>query len=749
MCILFAFHLLYVVVVVCRVTQESSWSRPACMGFGTSRSSSLKNLEKEKSISLLNAAFGGENEEDENKTEENDTPNDLNRQQKEPNKPAPSPPKKLGEVKRDNSQYFTSFDSNDAFFAQLEEEVDEMNDKISEEEKMRLKKLEEEETMRREAKLKEIESVETNSQADVGKQHVDPSSDVSDEVEDEVPDLTSSLPEDHDMVSNSEDIPDNSVPNEIEEDVIDMTNSSLTEDKTPQEVEEDSEVKVVKEIQDNIIIKSSEVEDSVQQNESAIKLQSLHRRKHAQKEVDQLKKRRDDCLARQERKGQIDASKENESAIKLQSLHRRNHAQKEVEKLKKQCRDEFLAQQKQRGQNDASKKNESAIKLQSLHRRNHAQKEVDQLKKKRRDEFLALQEQSGQNDASKKNESAIKLQSLHRRNHAQKEVDQLKKKRRDEFLALQEQSGQNDASKKNESAIKLQSLHRRNHAQKEVEKLKKQCRDEFLAQQKQRGQNDASKENESAIKLQSLHRRNHAQKEVDQLKKKRHDEFLARQERNENESAIKLQSLHRRNHARQEVNRLKKKRHDEHLALQEEKEHDATAFPLKKEEGGSKVMKGGNSSHESRRGVEITEIRRPSVEIPDSSSDFDGADKPPHKQVSLSKKKMKVNAPKKDSRSNPKRAIDEAAKFLQNLDEISPSKPKVPETRSDELELPKIITTQNKIEPAPRRKNRGKDLQHVNKRAIESLEKLDKVAKETAPMESQSAPPDGILPPIK
>jgi hypothetical protein len=257
--------------------------------------------------------------------------------------------------------------------------------------------------------------------------------------------------------------------------------------------------------------------------------------------------------------------------------------------------------------------------------------------------------------------------------------------------------------------------------------------------------------NAAATKLQSIQRGRVAQKKVTLLKKdtkkKRYDEYMAKQEEKEHdiiatevkqnvnsnmkkdEAVIKLQSLQRQRSSTQKVEKMK----TDKLSLEEQTKHDVN-------------NSNPSQSAESPKTIEITEITptptppthsKPPSNVTEKSKQYIG-----YKEGVVSKPKPIIS--KKVPRNNPKKAIAEAAQFLANKDK----QPIVPETKSDELKLPQVVNSDSNIEPTNRRKNRGSDLKHVNKRTMASLEKLETVAKETAPLESKSAPPNGRLPKI-
>lgn len=627
------------------VTQESSWSRPACMEFVKTHS--------QKSSSLLSAAFGSN---DENETGNTTTTEQQIDQSTEPQidqsteslgQASPKPPvptvKSPQESKR--SEMASSFDSNDEFFAQLEEEVDTANKETSEEDKARILKREEEENARRQAELEKLEeeraaAAAAQEAAEVARRQAEKEAELAARREAE-------RLEEEAKAKRQEDL------DKIAEE----------EKKRAERAREQAEIEAAE-------LKVKQAAKEKQQAE----LEKFKAQKKAEMEAKQ----------KAEEEAELARVKEKEEAV----LRRKA----EVERLTSGVDDKA---------DEIDDEDEVIDYALSISKAEESPREIDD-----ESDVQVIQEKaevvSEVEDSVEHHRAATQLQALQRGRQAKKRVHgikkEAKKKRYDEFMSKQE----------------------------EKEK-------DIIAMQIKNGVNNNAQMDAAAVKLQALQRQRSTKKEVKAMKKQK------------NEAAVKLQALHRRRASQRRFREMKLERPlPQSLKADNSREKELPAINDSDVSGQSSAT----SLHAIPHQIEITEIKS----APDNSEPVKvvpvAQSKP---QVVASHKSGQQTKPKKEKkapRNNPRDAIAEAARFLEknekNANNDHNKQPTVPETKSDELTLPEISCSHQEPQVI-RRKKRNNGLSHVNKRTMESLEKLEKVAKETAPppMESKSAPPSG------
>mmetsp|Transcript_7764 Transcript_7764/g.14627 ORF Transcript_7764/g.14627 Transcript_7764/m.14627 type:complete len:1026 (+) Transcript_7764:93-3170(+) len=615
------------------VTQESSWSRPACLEFVKTHS--------QKSSSLLSAAFGsGDENEDDNTNEIENEQSTEPLGQASPNPPAPSV-KSPKESKR--SDIGSSFDSNDEFFAQLEEEVETANKETSEEEKARIKKREEEEKAQRQAELDKIEEERAQLAA----------------------------------VKETEATAKRKAEEEAE----------LAAQRETERLEEEAKAKRQEEL--NKIAEEQKKADRLRE-QAEIEAAEL-KVKQAEKEKQQAELER----FKAQKKAEMEAKKKAEEEAELARVKEKEEAalrrKAEVEKLTSGVDDKA---------DEIDDDDEVIDYTLSVSKTEESPREIDdesdvQIIKEKAEVVSEVE------DTVEHHRAATQLQALQRGRLAKKRVHSIKKdakkKRYDEFMNKQE----------------------------EKEK-------EVIAMQIKNGVNNNARMDAAAVKLQSLQRQRSTQKEVKQIKKQK------------NEAAVKLQALHRRRASQRRFREMKLERpHPQKMKASSSHEQELPAINDSDVSGQSSAA----SLHAKPHHIEIKEIKStPDVKVPLKVVPV----AQPKPEVVLSKKNTQPAKPKvvkKAPRNNPRDAIAEAARFLEENEKNinDPNKqPTVPETKSDELTLPEISCSPHEPQVI-RRKKRNNGLNHVNKHTMESLEKLEQVAKKTAPppMESKSAPPSG------
>ena len=640
------------------------------MGFGKT---SKQNIEKENSSMLLAAAFG---------TEENEPENEDN------NIPilSPAPPTRPSPKKQVQDEVDNSFDSNDEFFAQLEDEVDaEKKNPTAHEERARRTKADEEAKIERQAQLTKLVAEE--------KAAAEAAAATAATATEEEANKKIKIEQEQEQEPKEQADKEAKVKRQAELEKLVAEKKKSDEDLKAKAAQEEAEYvakKIAKEkkqaeLAQFMAEKKIATEAKQQAEEEAERVQTLQKAEAAKQRKAELVRMASDVDT-----AGVDEIVEEEDVIEYSIS---------ISKDKDDSPPEIIDDEPQ-------------VKV--------IREQVDPV-------LISATVGSGEViDTVEMNQAATKLQALQRSKVAKRKVSVMKqdtkKKRYDEFMAKQEE---------------------KEHA--EIKSTVQQSVDAN------------NKKDDAITKVQALQRQRSTQKKVAVNKSEK------------NAAAVKLQSLQRRRASKQQVASLKKEqtKMNDHKVTpdgttekKDENVNTPTSIPTMNDSDVS-----GQSSAASLHGqpnsllsapaksIEITEITSTSIPavVPEQSKQYIG-----YKKEEVTKPKPKPTPKpiisKKVPRNTPQKAIAEAAKFLEAAEQQSPpnNKPSVPETRSDELKLPEIVTEKSHIEPTNRRKNRGNDLNHVNKRTMASLEKLDTVAKSSAPptLESKSAPPNGRLPKI-
>jgi hypothetical protein len=635
----------------------------------------------QKSSSLLAAAFGTD-EENENENENENEPVNIDipvvRVEETSNPPIPTTPSPFRDEKKNTRKsqqqeeveenVANSFDSNDEFFAQLEEEVEIAEKVTSEEDKIRIARLEEEEKAKRQAVLEKIEAEKR------------------------------------------------------------LIEAKKAEERAIKETEEADKLKVAA-----VLAAKEEAEKNAAKEEAerAAKEAKAKRQAELNKIVAERKKEEEFEEAERklnEAKEKQKAELEKFKAAKKAEMEAKQKADAEAERVKEKEKEEAALKRKQEVEKVTSTVENDEVEDEVIDYSLSVSKAEDSPREIEDDSDVKVVEEkevpplanSEVEDAVEHHEAATKLQSLQRARLAKKRVNVIKKeskkKRYDEYMSKQNEKEQ-----------------------------------EIITMQVKNGVNDKEQMDSAAVKLQSLQRKRATQKEVGKIKVAKND------------AAVKLQSLHRRRASQQLVAEMKVDR-ERSLNVKKEQENMNDKTPAMNDSDLSAQSSAASLPTKrvipQPKKIEITEIKDPV----DTKPIVKETPAPKPKQYSGYKEgevtpKPKPKVVKKVPRNNPRDAIAEAAKFLEENEKSSnkssgnsrknSQQPLVPETKSEELTLPKISSSSNKIEPVRRRKKSSHGLDHVNKRTMESLEQLEKVAQETVlPLESQSAPPNGRLPQI-